>query len=88
MHPAHATQPGRRLLVISNPAPVKIVRELGRERIESTVGGLGSIFLRLLERSGGLWIRWMQAAFVVMLRAGGWKQAGSRLIYGGSVVSN
>lgn len=49
---------GARLLVMSNRAPVKIVRENGGERVEPTVGGVGSTFLRLLERHGGLWIAW------------------------------
>jgi trehalose 6-phosphate synthase/phosphatase len=49
---------GARLLVMSNRAPVKIVREKGQERVEPTVGGVGSTFLRLLERHGGLWIAW------------------------------
>jgi trehalose 6-phosphate synthase/phosphatase len=48
----------RRLIVLSNRAPVRIVRERGRERIEPTVGGVGSTFLRLFERNGGLWIAW------------------------------
>jgi trehalose 6-phosphate synthase/phosphatase len=49
---------GRRLIVISNRAPIRVVRENGRERIEPTVGGVGSTFLRLLEHHGGLWIAW------------------------------
>jgi trehalose 6-phosphate synthase len=49
---------GRKLLVMSNRAPIKIVREDGEERIEPTVGGVGTTFLRLLERHGGLWIAW------------------------------
>src|ERR1700723_1111395 len=48
----------RRLVVMSNRAPIKVVREGGRERIEPTVGGVGTTFLRLLERHGGLWIAW------------------------------
>lgn len=47
-----------RLIVLSNRAPIRIVRERGRERIEPTVGGVGSTFMRLLERHGGLWIAW------------------------------
>ncbi|HJU29286.1 MAG TPA: trehalose-6-phosphate synthase [Candidatus Binataceae bacterium] len=43
---------------MSNRAPIRIVREGGRERIEPTVGGVGTTFLRLLERNGGLWIAW------------------------------
>ena len=50
--------PERRLLVMSNRAPIKVVREAGEERIEPTVGGVGTTFLRLLERHGGLWIAW------------------------------
>ncbi|HKV54683.1 MAG TPA: trehalose-6-phosphate synthase [Candidatus Binataceae bacterium] len=50
--------PGGRLIVMSNRAPIRIVREAGKERVEPTVGGVGSTFLRLLERSGGLWIAW------------------------------
>jgi alpha,alpha-trehalose-phosphate synthase [UDP-forming] len=47
-----------RLIVMSNRAPIRIVREGPRERIEPTVGGVGSTFLRLLEHHGGLWIAW------------------------------
>jgi trehalose 6-phosphate synthase/phosphatase len=53
-----ATRHGGRLIVMSNRAPIRIVREGGRERIEPTVGGVGTTFLRLLERNGGLWIAW------------------------------
>jgi trehalose 6-phosphate synthase/phosphatase len=50
-----------RLLVMSNRAPVRLVRERGRAaRIERTVGGVGSTFLRLLDRSGGVWIAWSE----------------------------
>ncbi|HVN63864.1 MAG TPA: trehalose-6-phosphate synthase, partial [Candidatus Binataceae bacterium] len=49
--------PGR-LLVMSNRAPIRLVQEEGRERIVPTVGGVGSTFLRLLERYGGMWIAW------------------------------
>jgi trehalose 6-phosphate synthase len=48
----------RRLVVMSNRAPIKVVREGPEERIEPTVGGVGTTFLRLLERHGGLWIAW------------------------------
>lgn len=49
----------RRLIVMSNRAPIRIVRDSdGQERIEATVGGVGTTFLRLLERNGGLWIAW------------------------------
>src|ERR1700719_1458409 len=52
-------QPSGRLIVMSNRAPIRIVREGdSREHIEPTVGGVGSTFLRLLERNGGLWIAW------------------------------
>jgi trehalose 6-phosphate synthase/phosphatase len=51
----------QRLLVMSNRAPIKLVREDGRERIEPTVGGVGTTFLRLLEQHGGLWIAWSGA---------------------------
>jgi trehalose 6-phosphate synthase/phosphatase len=47
-----------RLLVMSNRAPVEVVTEHGHERVEPTVGGVGSTFLRLLEKFGGLWIAW------------------------------
>jgi alpha,alpha-trehalose-phosphate synthase [UDP-forming] len=47
-----------RLLVLSNRAPIRIVSEGGRRRIEPTVGGVGATFLRLLERHGGVWIAW------------------------------
>jgi len=49
---------GRNLVVMSNRAPIKVVREGRDERIEPTVGGVGSTFLRLLEHHGGLWIAW------------------------------
>ena len=49
---------GGRLIVMSNRAPIRIVRQGGKERIEPTVGGVGTTFLRLLELSGGLWIAW------------------------------
>ena len=44
--------------MMSNRAPIRIVSEHGRERVEPTVGGVGSTFLRLLERHGGTWIAW------------------------------
>ena len=49
---------GKRLLVMSNRAPIRLVGEGPEERIEPTVGGVGSTFLRLLEHSGGIWIAW------------------------------
>ncbi|MGH8014332.1 MAG: alpha,alpha-trehalose-phosphate synthase (UDP-forming) [Candidatus Binataceae bacterium] len=51
------SQPSR-LIVMSNRAPIRIVREGGKEKLEPTVGGVGTTFLRLLERHGGLWIAW------------------------------
>ncbi|MGD0074748.1 MAG: trehalose-6-phosphate synthase [Candidatus Binataceae bacterium] len=50
---------GRRLVVMSNRAPIRVVHDRdNRERIEATVGGVGATFLRLLENTGGLWIAW------------------------------
>lgn len=49
---------GRKLVVMSNRAPIKVVREGREERIEPTVGGVGTTFLRLLEHHGGTWIAW------------------------------
>ncbi len=54
---AHPPGSGR-LVVMSNRAPIRVVRESGRQRIEPTVGGVGTTFLRLLEHQGGLWIAW------------------------------
>jgi trehalose 6-phosphate synthase/phosphatase len=48
----------RRLIVMSNRAPIRIIRENDKETIEPTVGGVGTTFLRLLERQGGLWVAW------------------------------
>jgi trehalose 6-phosphate synthase/phosphatase len=48
----------RRLIVMSNRAPIRIVRDNGHDHIEPTVGGVGSTFLRLLEQRGGCWIAW------------------------------
>jgi trehalose 6-phosphate synthase/phosphatase len=56
--PGKAVLAGRRLVVMSNRAPIKLVREGGEHRVEPTVGGVGTTFLRLLERHGGLWIAW------------------------------
>jgi alpha,alpha-trehalose-phosphate synthase [UDP-forming] len=47
-----------RLVVVSNRAPVRMVREGARERIEPTVGGVGTTFFHLLEQRGGVWIAW------------------------------
>jgi trehalose 6-phosphate synthase/phosphatase len=49
---------GRRLVIMSNRAPIRIVRHGTADRIEQNVGGVGTTFLRLLERHGGLWIAW------------------------------
>jgi len=49
---------GRQLVVMSNRAPIKVVREGHEEHIEPTVGGVGTTFLRLLEYHGGTWIAW------------------------------
>ena len=57
-HKGDARRHDGRLIVMSNRAPIRIVREHGHERIEPTVGGVGSTFLRLLERHGGTWIAW------------------------------
>ena len=57
---ARPTPEGPRLLVMSNRAPVRLVREQGRSQIEQTVGGVGSTFIRLLDRSGGVWIAWAE----------------------------
>jgi alpha,alpha-trehalose-phosphate synthase [UDP-forming] len=43
---------------MSNRAPIRVIRVGREERIEPTVGGVGSTFLRLLERNGGLWVAW------------------------------
>jgi trehalose 6-phosphate synthase/phosphatase len=48
----------RRMLVMSNRAPIRVINEDGHEKIEATVGGVGSTFLKLLENYGGLWIAW------------------------------
>jgi trehalose 6-phosphate synthase/phosphatase len=48
----------QRLLVMSNRAPIRLVSGDGHQRIVPTVGGVGTTFLRLLERCGGLWIAW------------------------------
>jgi len=47
-----------RLVVVSNRAPIRVVHEAGKQKIEPTVGGVGSTFLRLLEHLGGIWIAW------------------------------
>jgi trehalose 6-phosphate synthase/phosphatase len=62
--------PARQLVVMSNRAPIRIIREDRGERLEPTVGGLGTTFMRLLERNGGLWIAW----------SGGQKTPGPKLM--------
>ncbi|HTT75417.1 MAG TPA: trehalose-6-phosphate synthase [Candidatus Binataceae bacterium] len=47
-----------RLIVVSNRAPIRVIRRDSEDHIEPTVGGVGSTFLRLLERRGGCWIAW------------------------------
>jgi trehalose 6-phosphate synthase len=47
-----------RLIVMSNRAPIRLVRVNSHDRIEPTVGGVGATFLRLLEQRGGCWIAW------------------------------
>src|SRR5437667_5408907 len=49
---------GKRLLVMSNRAPIRLIGESPNERVEPTIGGVGTTFLRLLEYHGGLWIAW------------------------------
>jgi alpha,alpha-trehalose-phosphate synthase [UDP-forming] len=56
--PADMLPGQRRLIVMSNRAPIKVVRTDSEERIEPTVGGVGATFLRLLEHSRGRWIAW------------------------------
>ena len=58
LHNGNSRHGAGRLIVMSNRAPIRIVREHGQERVEPTVGGVGSTFLRLLERHGGTWIAW------------------------------
>jgi trehalose 6-phosphate synthase/phosphatase len=47
-----------RLIVMSNRAPIRVIRRNSHDHIEPTVGGVGSTFLRLLEQRGGCWIAW------------------------------
>ena len=54
----NSPRPPYNLVVMSNRAPIRIVRDLAGERIEPTVGGVGSTFQRLLEEHGGTWIAW------------------------------
>ncbi|MBV8358548.1 MAG: trehalose-6-phosphate synthase, partial [Deltaproteobacteria bacterium] len=55
---AQAGARSRRLIVMSNRAPIRMVREAREERLEPTLGGVGTTLLWLLERNGGLWIAW------------------------------
>ncbi|MGA7872378.1 MAG: trehalose-6-phosphate synthase [Candidatus Binatus sp.] len=57
---AQPTRDAPRLLVMSNRAPVRLVRARGRRQIEPTVGGVGSTFLRLLDKHGGVWLAWFE----------------------------
>ncbi len=52
------TQSGGRLIVVSNRAPVRIVRTGSESRFETTVGGVATAFVQLLDKYGGLWIAW------------------------------
>ena len=58
LYNALAATRSQRLIVVSNRAPIRIVREARGEHLEPTLGGVGTTFLRLLERNGGLWIAW------------------------------
>jgi trehalose 6-phosphate synthase/phosphatase len=49
---------GGRLIVVSNRAPVRIVHKGEQTRVETTVGGVATAFVQLLEKYGGLWIAW------------------------------
>ncbi len=49
---------GRRLVVISNRAPIEVVGEGSSQTTRRTVGGVAATFVRLLGNSGGLWIAW------------------------------
>jgi len=51
-------RPEPRLLVMSNRAPIRLVPEAGKERIEPTTGGMGTSFFHVLARRGGCWIAW------------------------------
>jgi trehalose 6-phosphate synthase/phosphatase len=57
---SHRAVKAPRLLVMSNRAPVRLVREHGHAHVEQTVGGVGSTFRRILDRSGGVWIAWSE----------------------------
>jgi trehalose 6-phosphate synthase/phosphatase len=59
---ASASTAQGRLMVVSNRAPFRVVREGARKRIEPTVGGVATTFLHLLEMHGGLWIAWSGGA--------------------------
>jgi len=60
--PAGKLPARHRLIVMSNRAPIKVVRTGSKETIEPTVGGVGATFLRLLEHSRGRWIAWSGGA--------------------------
>ncbi|MHB8384124.1 MAG: alpha,alpha-trehalose-phosphate synthase (UDP-forming) [Candidatus Binataceae bacterium] len=49
---------GGRLIVVSNRAPVKLITRGDATRVETTVGGVATAFVQLLEKFGGLWIAW------------------------------
>jgi trehalose 6-phosphate synthase len=48
----------RRLVVISNRAPIEVIGEGASQVTRRTVGGVANTFVRLLENNGGLWIAW------------------------------
>ena len=49
---------GGRLIVVTNRAPVKVIVRGDATRVETTVGGVATAFVQLLEKFGGLWIAW------------------------------
>jgi trehalose 6-phosphate synthase/phosphatase len=49
---------GGRLIVVTNRAPVKVIARGDATRVETTVGGVATAFVQLLEKFGGLWIAW------------------------------
>ena len=51
--------PGPRLLVVSNRAPVEVVRSADGVRVVRTVGGLAGALNDVLRQRGGLWIAWV-----------------------------
>src|SRR5271163_4823670 len=56
--PGRSSTNHHRLIVMSNRAPIRVIRCDSHDHIEPTVGGVGSTFLRLLEQRGGCWIAW------------------------------